>query len=124
MFTMGIKQQHNNLSNHNSQLLMRPYTGLPQSGKNIWKLKFFPGQGKVREFGGRPGKFRKDLESQGKVREIENRWLWQAVLRKFIYSVHEGIGCLSQRYLNPYPSSLGITLKGKNLLPWGDNSFR
>ena len=24
--------------------------GLPQSGKNIWKMKFFPGQGKVREF--------------------------------------------------------------------------
>ena len=24
--------------------------GLPRSGKNIWKLKFFPGQGKVREF--------------------------------------------------------------------------
>ena len=26
---------------------------------------FFPGQGKVREFCGWPGKFRKDLESQG-----------------------------------------------------------
>ena len=24
--------------------------GLPWSGKNIWKMKFFPGQGKVREF--------------------------------------------------------------------------
>ena len=43
--------------------------GLPQSGKNIWKMKFFPGQGKVREFCGWPGKFRKDLENQGKVRE-------------------------------------------------------
>ena len=31
------------------------------------------GQGKVREFCGWPGKFRKDLESQGKVREFENR---------------------------------------------------
>ena len=40
-------------------------TGLPQSGKNIWKMKFFQGQGKVREFYGWPGKFRKDLESQG-----------------------------------------------------------
>ena len=29
-------------------------------------MKFFPGQGKVREFYGWPGKFRKDLESQGK----------------------------------------------------------
>ena len=34
-------------------------------------MKFFPGQGKVREFCGWPGKFRKDLESQGKVREFE-----------------------------------------------------
>ena len=44
-------------------------TGLPQSGKNIWKMKFFPGKGKVGEFCGWPGKFRKDLESRGKVRE-------------------------------------------------------
>ena len=44
------------------------FSGLPQSGKNIWKMKFFPGQGKVREFCGWPGKFRKDLKSQGKVR--------------------------------------------------------
>ena len=47
-------------------------------------MKFFPGKGKVREFCGWPGKFRKDLESQGKVREFENKWLWQAVFRKFI----------------------------------------
>ena len=33
------------------------------------------------------GRFRKDLESQGKVREFENNWPWQAVLRKFIYSI-------------------------------------
>ena len=76
---------------------LRPYghcnSGLPQSGKNIWKMKFFPGQGKVREFFGWPGKFRKDLESQGKVREFENKWLWQAVFRIFIYSVQEGKGC-------------------------------
>ena len=26
--------------------------GLPWSGKNIWKMKVFPGQGKVREFYG------------------------------------------------------------------------
>ena len=40
-------------------------SGLPRSGKNIWKINFFPGQGKVREFCGRSGKFRMDLESQG-----------------------------------------------------------
>ena len=63
-----------------------PLTGLPRSGENIWKMKFFPGQGKVREFRGRPGKFRKDLESQGKIREFENKWLmlpWGA--NSFLY---------------------------------------
>ena len=39
--------------------------GLPQSGKNMWEMTFFPVQGNVREFYGWPGKFRKDLESQG-----------------------------------------------------------
>ena len=36
-------------------------------------MNFFPGQGKVKEFCGWPGKFRKDFESQGKVREFENK---------------------------------------------------
>ena len=26
------------------------FSGLPRSGKKVWKMKFFPGQGKVREF--------------------------------------------------------------------------
>ena len=47
-------------------------------------MKFFPGQEKVREFCGWPGKLRKDLESQGKGRKFENKWLWLAVFRKFI----------------------------------------
>ena len=33
--------------------------------ENIWKMKFFPGQGKVKEFCGWPEKFIKDFESQG-----------------------------------------------------------
>ena len=37
--------------------------------ENIWKMKLFPGQGKIREFCGWSGKFRKALESRGKVRE-------------------------------------------------------
>ena len=73
--------------------------GLPWSGKNIWKMKFFPGQGKVREFCERSGKFRKDLESQGKVREFENKWLWQADFRKFVYSFQEGIDVLSHEII-------------------------
>ena len=37
-----------------------------------------------------PGKFRKDLQSQGKVREFQNKWLWQAVFRKFIILFKRG----------------------------------
>ena len=44
--------------------LFKANSGLPQSGKNVWKMNFFPGQGNVREFCGWPVKFRKDLESQ------------------------------------------------------------
>ena len=32
-------------------------SGLPRSRKNIWKMNFFPGPGKVREFCGWSGKF-------------------------------------------------------------------
>ena len=34
-------------------------------------MKFFSSQGNVREFRGWPEKFRKDFESQGKVRELK-----------------------------------------------------
>ena len=47
-------------------------TGLPRSGKNIWKMKIFPGQGKVREFHFQSGKFRKNEKSHGIVREFQN----------------------------------------------------
>ena len=51
-------------------------------------MKFFPGQGIL----WMAKEIKKDLESQGKAREFENNWLWQAVFRKFIYSVQEGKG--------------------------------
>ena len=57
--------------------------GCHSQGK-MWKTKSFAGQGKVRECCGWPGKFRKDLESQGKVREFENKWLWQSSETLFI----------------------------------------
>ena len=59
--------------------------------KNVWKIYFFPGQGKVREFCGWPAKFSKDLESQGKVREFENKCLNDSLQK--IYSVQKGKGC-------------------------------
>ena len=64
-----------------------------------------------------------NLERTWKVREFE-KWLSQVVFKKFICSVQEGKGCtFSGDSLNPSPSALGATLKGKNLLPWGANSF-
>ena len=46
-------------------------------------MTFFPGQGKVREFGFESGKFAKSAESQGKVREfqifLKSDGLWQCI---------------------------------------------
>ena len=50
---------------------------------------------KVREFGGWSGKFRKDLESQGKVREFENKWLWHADFRSLCILFKRGKDVLS-----------------------------
>ena len=44
---------------------MNNISGLLRSGKNIQKMNFFPGQGKVREFCGWPG----NLERTWKFRE-------------------------------------------------------
>ena len=46
--------------------------GLPRSGKKYWKMKKFPGQGKVRELHFQSGKFKKNEKSHGKVREFQN----------------------------------------------------
>ena len=47
-------------------------TGLPRSGKTFWKIKKFPGQGKVREFHFKSGKYRKNEKIHGKVRENQS----------------------------------------------------
>ena len=49
-----------------------PLTGLPPSGKKFWKMKNFPGQGKVKELHFQSGKFKKNEKSHGKVREFQN----------------------------------------------------
>ena len=36
--------------------------GLPRSGKKFWKMKNFPGQGKVRELHFQSGKFKKKMK--------------------------------------------------------------
>ena len=43
--------------------------------EKLLENEFFSWSGKFRELCGWPGKFGKDLESQGKVREFENKWL-------------------------------------------------
>ena len=44
----------------------------------------------VREKSGNSVDGQGNLEKTWKVREFENKWLWQADLRKFIYAVQEG----------------------------------
>ena len=68
---------------------------MPRSGKNIWKLEFFPGQGKVREFCGWSGKFRKDLESQGKVRELNKNGYGRRSPENLFVLFKRGKGILS-----------------------------
>ena len=86
-------------------------TGLPRSGKNIWKTNFFPGQGKVREFCGWPGKFRKDLESQGNSGNLKKKMAMASSLQK-IYSVQEGKGCTFSEIVQAHlPSQWGLLLK-------------
>ena len=84
--------------------------------------EFFPGQGKVREFCGWPGKFRKDLESQGKVREFEKKGHGRQSSENLFCSRWERMYFLRDS-LSPSPSSFGGTLKEKNLLLWGANSY-
>ena len=63
-------------------------------------------------------------QTEAVFRKFNYTWLWQAVFRKFNYLVQEGKGCtFSCDCLSPSPSSLGATLKEKNLLPWGANVF-
>ena len=55
-----------------------------------------------------------NLERTWKVREFENKWLWQEVFRKFIlFKKGKDVLCDS---LSPSPASKRATLKGKNLL--------
>ena len=75
-------------------------------------MKFFPGQGKVREFCGWPGNFRKDLESQGKVREFENNgYGWQSSENLFIL-FKRGKHVLSHEIVEAHlPPHRGLLLK-------------
>ena len=67
-----------------------------------------------------------NLEGTWKVREKSGNLKIDSYgsLQILIYSVQKGKGCtFSLDSLSSSPSSSGATLKGKNLLPWGANSF-
>ena len=64
------------------------YQGCHGHGKISGKRIFF----QVREKSGNFVDGQGNLERTSKVREFENNWLWQAVFRKFIYSVQEAKG--------------------------------
>ena len=71
-------------------------------------MKFFPSQGKVREFCGWPGKFRKDLESQGKVREFEKNGFGRQSSENLFILFKRGKDVHSKTdSLSPSPSALG-----------------
>ena len=81
--------------------------------ENVWKMKFF----QVREKSGNFVDGQGNLERTWKVREFENKWLWQSSENLFIL-FKRGEGCtLSRDSLSTSPSSLRATLKGKNLPP-------
>ena len=47
-------------------------SGLPRSGKKFWKMKNFPGQGKVRELHFQSEKFKKKMKKSWKSQVISN----------------------------------------------------
>ena len=59
-------------------MLIRAKAGLPQSGKKFWKMKNFPGQGKVRELHFQSWKFKKKkkkvMEKSGNLKIFLKRF--------------------------------------------------
>ena len=55
-----------------------PYNRVATVRKNIWKMNFF----QVREKSGNFVDGQGNLERPRKVKEFENKWMWQADLRK------------------------------------------
>ena len=46
-------------------------SGLPWSGKKLWKMELFPGLGKVMEFRFQSGKLEKMKKNNGKIMEFQ-----------------------------------------------------
>ena len=79
-------------------------------------MTFFLGQEKVREFCGWPGKFRKDLESQGKAGNLKINAMAGSLQKMYLFYSRGKRMYFLRDSLYPCPSLLGATLKGKNLL--------
>ena len=80
-------------------LFMEQYGRVATVREKYMENEIFSRSGKSQGICGRLGKFRMDLESQGKVWEFENKWLWQADFRKFIYSVKREKDVLSHEVI-------------------------
>ena len=86
----------------------------------------FPGRGKVREFCRWSGKFGKDLERHGKVREFENKWLWQADSENLFILFKRGKDVLSHEkekncfvfYLSEGMENCTMSGKSQGILRW------
>ena len=65
-------------------------SGLPRSGKKFWKMKIFPGQGKVRELHFQSGIFKKKMKkswkSQG-ISKFSKKMLVNRLLEILVYII-------------------------------------
>ena len=87
-------------------------------------MKFFPGQGKVREFSGWPGKLERSCKVREKSGNLKIHGYGRQSSENLFIFFKRGNDVLSHEIvLSPSLYLLGATLKGKNLLPWGANSF-
>ena len=86
-------------------------------------MKFFQVREKSGKFVDRQGNF----ERTGKVREksgnLKINGHGRQTSENLFILFKRGKCTFSRHSLSPSPFSLGATLKGKNLLPWGANSY-
>ena len=74
-------------------------SGLPWSGKKLWKKFHFPGLGKVMEFHFQSGKLEKMKKNNGKVREFQFfpqkmflvSWLLEIIFPLFASNIRKGM---------------------------------
>ena len=86
-------------------------------------MKFFQGQGKVREFCGWSGKFRKDLESHGKVRELKKNGYGRQSSENFFILFKGKKMYILMRLSKPNSLCIGGYSERKEFAPLGSKFF-